>query len=84
MEFIAGVEACLSPRAIGLTIQLAGSVEEEIESYRRWFGEHRVDGVFVFDIVQNDPRAEALKLDRAARRRDRRAARGPSSARCLA
>ena len=61
MEFIAGVEACLSPRSIGLTIQLAGSVEEEIESYRRWFGEHRVDGVFIFDIVQNDTRAEALK-----------------------
>ena len=84
MEFIAGVEACLSPRAIGLTIQLVGSVEEEIESYRRWFGEHRVDGVFVFDIVQNDTRAEALKRDRVARRRDRRAARRPSSARCLA
>ena len=60
MEFIAGVEACLSPRAIGLTIQLVGSVEEEIEAYRRWFGEHRVDGVFVFDIVHDDPRAEAL------------------------
>ena len=28
--------------------------------YRRWFGEHRVDGVFIFDIVHNDPRAEAL------------------------
>ena len=60
MEFIAGVEACLSPRAIGLTIQLAGSVEEEIEIYRRWFGEHRVDGVFVVDVVHDDPRAEAL------------------------
>ena len=60
MEFIAGVEACLSPRAIGLTIQLAGSVEEEIAIYRRWFGEHRVDGVFVVDIVHDDPRAEAL------------------------
>ena len=84
MEFIAGVEACLSPRAIGLTIQLAGSVEEEIESYRRWFGEHRVDGVFVFDIVHERPPRRGPELDRTARRRDRRAARGPSSARCLA
>lgn len=60
MEFIAGVEACLSPRAIGLMIQLAGSIEEEIAIYRRWFGEHRVDGVFVVDVIHDDPRAKAL------------------------
>ena len=51
MEFIAGVEAQLSPRSIGLTLQLVDSVEEEIEVYRRWFGEHRVDGVFVVDAA---------------------------------
>ena len=61
MEFIAGVEAELSPRSIGLTIQLVGSVEEEIEIYRRWFGEHRVDGVFVVDVRHDDPRVEALQ-----------------------
>jgi DNA-binding LacI/PurR family transcriptional regulator len=61
MEFIAGVEACLSPRSIGLTIQLVGSVQEEVEVYRRWFGEHRVDGVFVVDVLHNDPRVEALE-----------------------
>ena len=60
MEFIAGVEAELSPRAIGLTIQLVRTVEEEIAIYRRWFGEHRVDGVFVVDVTADDPRVEAL------------------------
>src|SRR3954454_3316744 len=35
MEFIGGVEAELSPRAIGLTIQLARTVDEEIAIYRR-------------------------------------------------
>ena len=60
MEFIAGVEAELSPRAIGLTIQLVRTVEEEIAVYRRWFGEHRVDGVFVVDVRHDDPRVEAL------------------------
>ena len=60
MEFIAGVEAELSPRSIGLTIQLVRTVEEEIAIYRRWFGEHRVDGVFVVDVRHDDPRVEAL------------------------
>ena len=60
MEFIAGVEAELSPRAIGLTIQLVRTVEEEIAIYRRWFGEHRVDGVFMVDVRADDPRVEAL------------------------
>jgi DNA-binding LacI/PurR family transcriptional regulator len=61
MEFIAGVEARLSPRSIGLTIQLVNSAEEEIAVYRRWFGEHRVDGVFVVDVRHDDPRVEALR-----------------------
>jgi DNA-binding LacI/PurR family transcriptional regulator len=43
MEFIAGVESELSARSIALTIQLVESVEAEIEVYRRWFGERRVD-----------------------------------------
>jgi DNA-binding LacI/PurR family transcriptional regulator len=61
MEFIAGVEARLSPRSIGLTLQIVRSVDEEIEVYRRWFGEHRVDGVFVVDVRRDDPRLEALR-----------------------
>jgi len=60
MEFIGGVEAELSPRSIGLTIQLVRTVEEEIAVYRRWFGEHRVDGVFVVDVRHDDPRVEAV------------------------
>ena len=60
MQFIAGVEAQLSPRSIGLTLQLVDSVEEEIEVYRRWFGEHRVDGVFVVDPQHDDSRIGAL------------------------
>ena len=48
------------PASIGLTIQLVRTVEEEIAIYRRWFGEHRVDGVFVVDVRHDDPRVEAL------------------------
>ena len=61
MEFIAGVEGSLSPRSIGLTIQLVDSITDEIEVYRRWFGEHRVDGVFVVDVRVDDPRVTALR-----------------------
>jgi DNA-binding LacI/PurR family transcriptional regulator len=60
MEFIAGVESELSARSIALTIQLVGSVEDEIEVYRRWWGERRVDGVLVFDLRVEDPRVEEL------------------------
>ena len=61
MEFIAGVESALSARSIALTIQLVESIEDEIEVYRRWFGERRVvDGVLVADLRDHDPRVDEL------------------------
>ena len=56
MEFIAGVESELvvaldraDPAA------RARTSSEEIEVYRRWWGEHRVDGVLVVDLRVDDP-----------------------------
>ena len=60
MEFIAGVESELASRSIALTLQLVRDVHEEIEVYRRWFGEHRVDGVLVVDLRLEDPRIDEL------------------------
>jgi DNA-binding LacI/PurR family transcriptional regulator len=60
MEFIAGAELALSARSIALTIQLVRDVEEEIAVYRRWFGEHRVDGVLMVDLRDDDPRVDEL------------------------
>ena len=60
MEFIAGAELELASHSIALTIQLVRDVEEEIAVYRRWFGEHRVDGVLVVDLRVDDPRVEEL------------------------
>jgi DNA-binding LacI/PurR family transcriptional regulator len=60
MEFIAGVESELSARSVALTIQLVDSVQDEIAVYRRWFGEHRVDGVLMVDLRVDDPRVSAL------------------------
>jgi DNA-binding LacI/PurR family transcriptional regulator len=60
MEFVSGVEAELSARSIALTIQLAHDPAEEIEIYRRWWAERRVDGVMVYDPRVDDPRIPAL------------------------
>ena len=60
MEFLAGAESELSSRSMSLTIQLASSVEEEIDLYRRWWGERRVDGVLIMDLRLGDPRVPEL------------------------
>jgi DNA-binding LacI/PurR family transcriptional regulator len=60
MEFIAGVELELASHSIALTIQLVRNVDEEIEVYRRWWGERRVDGVAMVDLRADDPRVGAL------------------------
>lgn len=60
MEFIAGVESVLSERLTALTIQLVDDVNAEIEVYRRWWSETRVDGVLLVDLRQDDPRVGEL------------------------
>jgi DNA-binding LacI/PurR family transcriptional regulator len=60
MEFIAGVESELANRSVALTLQLVRDVHEEMAVYRRWFGEHRVDGVLVLDLRHDDPRVNEL------------------------
>ena len=60
MEFIAGVEVELSSRSVALTLQLVENTREEIAVYRRWWGEHRVDGVLVVDLRVDDPRVDEL------------------------
>jgi DNA-binding LacI/PurR family transcriptional regulator len=60
MEFIAGVESELASGSIALTLQLVRDVREEIEVYRRWWGEHRVDGILMVDLRVDDPRVPEL------------------------
>jgi DNA-binding LacI/PurR family transcriptional regulator len=63
MEFIAGVEAEFSARSVALTIQLVRDLDEEVEIYRRWWAERRVDGVMLVDLRVDDPRlAEVARL----------------------
>jgi DNA-binding LacI/PurR family transcriptional regulator len=60
MELISGVEAELSARAHALTLQVVADVAAEIAVYRRWWAEHRVDGVLVCDLRVDDPRIQVL------------------------
>ena len=60
MEFIAGVEVELSSRSVALTLQLVEDPRQEIAVYRRWWGEHRVDGVLMVDLRVDDPRVDEL------------------------
>jgi DNA-binding LacI/PurR family transcriptional regulator len=60
MQLVAGVESELSSRSVALTIQLAVDVAEEVEIYRRWWAERRVDGVLLLDLRTKDPRVDAI------------------------
>ena len=61
LEFIAGVESTLAKRSVALTIQLVDDLRDELDVYRRWWGEHRVDGVLIVDPRITDPRFEELE-----------------------
>ncbi|MDG4767306.1 LacI family DNA-binding transcriptional regulator [Solwaraspora sp. WMMD406] len=61
MELISGVEAELSARSYALTLQVVADPDAEIAVYRRWWGERRVDGVFLCDLRVDDHRVPALE-----------------------
>jgi DNA-binding LacI/PurR family transcriptional regulator len=61
MELISGVEAELSARSYALTLQVVADQDAEIGVYRRWWGERRVDGVFVCDLHVDDRRVPVLE-----------------------
>ncbi|MGI8769221.1 MAG: LacI family DNA-binding transcriptional regulator [Propionibacteriaceae bacterium] len=51
-----GLESELSRNKMALMIQFVPDVEAEIEAYRSWWGERRVDGVIMVDCRVDDPR----------------------------
>lgn len=56
-QLIAGIQAELS---MALLLQVVESHDAEIELYRRWWAEHRVDGVFLVDLRVDDPRVDLV------------------------
>jgi DNA-binding LacI/PurR family transcriptional regulator len=61
MGLISGFEAELSARSYALTLQVVATPELEVEVYRRWWGERRIDGVIVTDLRENDERIQVLQ-----------------------
>ncbi|MFD3537163.1 LacI family DNA-binding transcriptional regulator [Streptomyces sp. NPDC058664] len=61
MEFISGVESVLSEHSYALMLQMVATQDSETEVYRRWWGERRVDGVFLMDLQTDDGRTRAVE-----------------------
>jgi DNA-binding LacI/PurR family transcriptional regulator len=60
-HLLSGVQSGLSAESISLQLLIVEDTAAEIEVYRRWTSEHRVDGVILVDLTVKDPRVEALK-----------------------
>ena len=60
MEFVAGLESVLSVRSYALLLQVCLDLDAELEVYRKWSSERRVDAVVVVDVRVDDPRLPLL------------------------
>lgn len=56
MEFFAGLEVELAKRSYSLLLQVVPTVEDQLVSLKRWRNSHRVDGIILTDLVDDDPR----------------------------
>ncbi|MFI7691260.1 LacI family DNA-binding transcriptional regulator [Nonomuraea sp. NPDC049655] len=61
MELISGIEDALSMHSYALMLQVARDHTEEIELYRRWWGEGRIDGAILVDLHADDPRIPVVQ-----------------------
>src|ERR1700712_5250713 len=61
MGLLAGIEAATAGAGVSLVLRFVVPDEQvEIEAYRRWHAEHRVDGVLLVDLRLDDERPAAL------------------------
>ncbi|GGT23784.1 LacI family transcriptional regulator [Streptomyces chromofuscus] len=60
LQLVSGIQEVLAERHLGLLFQVAEDLADECAVYRRWWAEHRVDGVLVVDPRTDDPRPDLL------------------------
>jgi DNA-binding LacI/PurR family transcriptional regulator len=61
MQLLSGIQAELSRDHIALLFTTAEDQTAEIELYRTWWGQRRVDGVFLVDLQLRDQRVATLR-----------------------
>lgn len=61
MQLLSGIQAELSRDHIALLFTTAEDQAEEIEMYRTWWAQRRVDGVFLVDLQVRDQRVATLQ-----------------------
>ncbi|MFS4103648.1 LacI family transcriptional regulator [Streptomyces sp. GMY01] len=60
LQLVSGIQEVLAERHLGLLFQVVEDLADECAVYRRWWAEHRVDGVLVVDPRTDDPRPDLL------------------------
>lgn len=61
MKLISGMETAMVSSQTALLLQVVPDHEAEIATYRRWWAERRVDGVFLIDLTIDDSRVPVLE-----------------------
>lgn len=60
-KLISGMESAMTASQTALLLQVVPDHEAEIATYRRWWAERRVDGVFLVDLCLGDTRVPVLE-----------------------
>ncbi len=60
-DLIAGMQSTLTAKGVAMQMVLVSSMEQEVETYRRWRSANQVDGVIVIDPRDDDTRLTALR-----------------------
>lgn len=60
-QLVSGLQAGLSRDGTALQLLIVEDVTAEIEAYKRWTAERRVDGFLVLDLLEDDPRLPVLE-----------------------
>ncbi|WP_035840295.1 LacI family DNA-binding transcriptional regulator [Kitasatospora azatica] len=60
-QLLSGLQAGLSVQSTALQLLVVEDTAAEIEVYRRWASEHRVDGFVLIDLQVRDPRVPVLE-----------------------
>lgn len=61
MKLISGMESAMAAGGTALLLKVVPDHDAEIATYRRWWAERRVDGVFLIDLRRADRRVAVLE-----------------------